>query len=167
MHLHLTKSSICIFSTNKRNKYESWARVKTGKKRHSCFFLLLWWTPMLLWEDIPIALPFALQQPHAAPLSVIAALLKSLGSSPLPAVVVFTSNNRSLSENIPCGTDSNRVGSEEDHRYLTVSFLVDTGFLLYFWLLQRGGLMLQKGLTRICCNVLLFPFSPFSSFTKC
>lgn len=65
IHLHLTKSLICIFSTNKRNKCESWATVKTGKEDTVASFapMMNSYAPM---GDIPIALPFALQQPHAA-----------------------------------------------------------------------------------------------------
>lgn len=65
------------------------------------------------------------------------------------------------------GLISNLADSEEDHNSWTVSLILGPDCFLYLWVPLGGGVMLEKGLTGILYNVFLFPFPPFSSFTKC
>lgn len=65
------------------------------------------------------------------------------------------------------GWISNLADSEEDCNSRTESLILDPDWFLHLWVPVRGGFMLEKGLTGIVYNLFLFPFPPFSSFTKC
>lgn len=148
----------------------SWSKNWKKKTKNCCSFCssyeLLHCCPMC--EDITIDLLSALQQPHTALHWLIIALLSKKAWETLCSQQLFSLAVMALHmKTYFVGLISNLTGSNEDCSSLTVSLIVDSGYLPYLWVLQRGGLILQKGLTGIFCNVLLFPFPPFSSFTKC
>lgn len=65
------------------------------------------------------------------------------------------------------GLRSNLADPEEGGRGWTGLLVLDPGCFLYLQVPLKGGFMLEKGLTGTLCNLFLFPFPPFSSFTKC
>lgn len=163
------------------NKCESWTEAKPENKRTDCSFsstcklFFSGWRTYPWCSCCPRSIPLQPGVPHgsgcpgvlpAAPWTESPSgwlrARSSLGRTLFPTVAL-TSNDSPLDENIPAGWISNLADPKEDCNGWTVL----PECFLYLWVPLRGGFILEKGLTRILYNVFLFPFPPFSSFTKC